>query len=176
MCIPAVCAKGVAWFQPNCELLVGLIVTLALVQFVVPSIVRCARSIIGKPECPRSDLKEYWEVTLKNNPIGGWIGLIEGPIFFAAIWSTQIIALLGTWVVFKTAFNWQGAKFAALPESLAVFGEKQDNGGTTEEEIKWQAALFAFGRYRSSTIVFGTGLNIVMAIIGVGVGHWLKLH
>lgn len=110
---------------------------------------------------PSDDLLEDWKVLTTMNSGGRWIGFVERPIFFTAIWF-QAWVLIGAWLVMKTAFYWQSANFAAYPVTLP-----------SSSEAKYLIAKRRIGTHHTATALVGTGASIIAALIGVAAGKWI---
>lgn len=150
-------------FQPDWHAIIGLTITV-LLGFGVGRFVRHVGDSIPIPP-PSGELSVHWE-KLKNQSTGGrWIGLVERPIFFAALWISGAWPLLASWLVLKLGFYWQSANFAAFPQS-----------SPDSKEADYLVAKRQLGTHNVATALVGTGANIVLALVGVAVGRWIKLQ
>ena len=91
---------------------------------------------------------------------------------FRVYWFGMLFSLVGTWIqyvaqswlVFKLAFYWQSTNFSKFPDS-----------SPNEREAEYLVAKRQLGTHQVSTALVGTGANIVVALIGVAVGKWIRL-
>ena len=90
--------------------------------------------------------------------------MFERPIFFAAFWIAGAWPLISTWLVFKLAFYWQSANFTAFPQSAP-----------DPKEAEYLVAKRQLGTHHVATSLVGTAANIVLALVGVAVGKWVRL-
>jgi hypothetical protein len=150
--------------QPNLHALVGLAVTI-LFGFGVGCIVRCAGKSMEPLPPPSAGMASVWEKLILQKTGGRWIGFIERPIFFAALWGSGAWPVLSSWLVFKLAFYWQGTNFSTFPQDPPK----------TAEEVEYLLAKRQLGTHQVATALVGTGANIVLALIGVAVGRWIIL-
>ncbi len=97
---------------------------------------------------------------------GWWIGLVERPIFFAALWISGGWPILGSWLVFKLGFYWQSSNYGAFPESSPA----------DTAQARYLVAKVQLGTQHVAKALVGTGADIVLALIGVAVGKWIKLQ
>ena len=116
-------------------------------------------------DSPNSDLEPYWDKLRKLKTGGKMIGHIERPIFFAALWLTYGWPILTSWLVFKLAYYWQGANFMAFPAELPK-----------EEQAAWIVAKRQLGTHHAATALVGTGANVILALVGVAVGKWIRFQ
>jgi hypothetical protein len=151
-------------FQPNWPALVGLAVTV-LLGFGVGCLVRRVGDSIGEFPPPSPEVSTQWNQLTNQNTGGKWIGHVERPIFFAALWIAGAWPILTSWLVFKLAFYWQSANFAAFPVS-----------SPNERETSYLVAKRHWGNHQVTTALVGTGANIILALIGVAIGKWIKLQ
>ena len=129
---------------------------------------KCLVEYVGNSlqiESPNIDLDPYWDKLRKMKTAGGMIGNVERPIFFAALWITNGWPILSSWLVFKLAYYWQSANFTAFPI------ESPD-----KEQAAWLVAKRQLGTHHVATALVGTGANIVLALIGVAVGKWIRFQ
>jgi hypothetical protein len=150
--------------QPNWHVLIGLAVTVIL-GFGVGCLVRHVGVSIGPLPAPSSETTPQWTKLTSQKTGGSWIGHIERPIFFAALWIPGAWPILSSWLVFKLAFYWQGANFTAFPKL-----------SPNEREADYLVAKRQLGAHHVATALVGTGANIVLALIGVAVGKWITLQ
>jgi hypothetical protein len=116
-------------------------------------------------ESPNTDLEPYWDKLRKMKAAGSMIGHVERPIFFAALWITNGWPILTSWLVFKLAFYWQGANFTAFPVEPP-----------NKDQAAWLVAKRQLGTHHVATALVGTGANIVVALVGVAVGKWIRFQ
>ena len=148
----------------NWYALLGLLVTVVLgfgTKYLVDHV---ANSL--PLESPNSDLEANWDKMRKMKTAGGMIGHIERPIFFAALWIAGGWPILTSWLVFKLAYYWQSANFAAFPAELP------DNNG----QMAWLVAKRQLGTHHAATALVGTGANVILALVGVAVGKWIRFQ
>ena len=150
--------------QPDWRVAIGLAVTV-LLGFGVGCLVRYVGNSLGPLPAPNPEIAPQWTRLTSQNTGGSWIGHIERPIFFAALWISGAWPILSSWLVFKLAFYWQSANFTAFPES-----------SPNEREAEYLVAKRQLGTHHVTTALVGTGANIVLALIGVAVGKWIKLQ
>jgi hypothetical protein len=138
------------------------VVTIAL-GFGVGCLVRSVGAALPTPP-PNEEpaTVALWNRLTGQNTGGRWIGNVERVVFFAACWSGQWL-LLSSWLVFKLALYWQGANFSALPEKDPA------------ADLAWLVARRQLGTHHVATVLVGTGANIVLALVGVAVGKWIRL-
>jgi len=149
--------------QPDWRVIIGLAVTV-LLGCGVGCLVRRVGDSLGPLPPPSPALSTQWTEIANRNMGGCWIGFLERPMFFAAFWTT-LWPILPSWLAFKLAFYWQSANFTALPPSL-----------NTPEEANYLVAKDALGKHYVATALVGTAANIVLALIGVAVGKWIRLQ
>lgn len=113
----------------------------------------------------KHDLDPYWEKLRKMKTAGSAIGHVERPIFFAALWITNGWPILSSWLVFKLAYYWQSANFTAFPLDPP-----------NKEQGAWLVAKRQLGTHHVATALVGTGANIVLALVGVAVGKWIRFQ
>lgn len=116
-------------------------------------------------EPPSSALKPHWDKLREMKAAGGMIGHVERPIFFAALWIIGGWPILTSWLVFKLAYYWQGANFTSFPVDAP-----------TEEQAAWLVAKRQLGTHHAATALVGTGANIILALVGVAVGKWIRFQ
>ena len=151
--------------QPDWHVIIGLTITI-LLGFGVGCLVRHVGNSLGPLQAPRAELTPQWEKLKSLETGGSWIGHVERPIFFAALWiSGAWLILLTSWLVFKLAFYWQSANFTAFPDSLE-----------NEKDAEYLVSKRQLGAHYVATALVGTGANIVLALIGVAIGKWIKLQ
>ncbi len=150
--------------QPNWHVLIGLAVTVIL-GFGVGCLVRHVGNSLGPLQAPSSELTPQWAKLTSLETGGSWIGHVERPIFFAALWISGAWPILSSWLVFKLAFYWQSANFTAFPDSLQ-----------NERDAEYLVSKRQLGAHHVATALVGTGANIVLALIGVAVGKWITLQ
>lgn len=151
-------------FEPDLQILLGLAFTIIIGGLVVGPMVRAVGRRIPIPP-PNDDpvMLEQWKRLHGLYTGGAWIGAIERPIFFAACW-LQAWLLLSAWLVFKLAFYWQSANYAAYPQEMP-----------TGDSLRWLVAKRQMGTNHVATALVGTGANIVLALAGVAIGKWVVL-
>lgn len=150
--------------QPDGHVLIGLGVTV-LLGFGVGCLVRYVGKSLGPLPAPSSETSAQWAELTSLETGGSWIGHVERPIFFAALWITGAWPILSSWLVFKLAFYWQSANFTAFP-----------NAPPTKSDADYLVAKRRLGVHHVATALVGTGANIVLALIGVAVGKWIQLQ
>ncbi len=150
--------------QPNWHALIGLAVTV-LLGFGVGCLVRRVGDSIGPLPTPSPEVTQQWNQLTSQNTGGKWIGHVERPIFFAALWIAGAWPILSSWLVFKLAFYWQSANFTAFPET-----------SPNEREAAYLVAKRQLGTHHIATALVGTGANILLALVGLAVGKWIKLQ
>jgi hypothetical protein len=134
----------------------GLVVTVTL-GVIVKYAVRAVGSTLPM-DSPSSEVEEYWE-KLRTMQIGGnWTGTIERLIFFASLLVEGGWPILSSWLAFKLAYYWQGANFTAFPLQPP-----------TKIEAAYLVAKRQLGANHVATQLVGTGLNILIAFVGVAV-------
>lgn len=141
----------------------GFFITVFL-GFGVDPLVRRAGNFVGAPQPPSPSLRKEWKRLMGLNTGGRYIGRVEQPIFFAALWIPEAWPLLASWLVMKTAFYWQSANFTAFPELPP-----------SPRAARYLVAKRHLGAHHVATALVGTGANIVSALVGVMVGRWLEL-
>ena len=107
-----------------------------------------------------SELEPFWAKLREMHTAGKWIGHLERPIFFAALWATNGWPIIASWLVFKLAYYWQGANFTAYPLEPP-----------TKEQAAYIVAKRQIGTHHVATSLVGTAANILIALIGVTVGN-----
>ena len=142
----------------NPDAMIGLAVTLALGFGVKPLVKWVGDSLPIEPH--NSDLEPYWAKLREMKAAGEWIGHIERPMFFAALWITNGWPILSSWLVFKLAYYWQGANFTSYPVEPP-----------SKEQAAYIVAKRQIGTHHVATSLVGTGANILIALIGVVVGN-----
>jgi hypothetical protein len=150
--------------QPNWSVVIGLAITVLLGLGVGCLVRRVSAAIPIPPPNEEPQMVSLWTKLTTQNTGGSYIGHIERPIFFAACW-LNVWLLISSWLVFKLAFYWQGANFTAFPPTLPK-----------PEEMAWVVAKRQMGTHHVATALVGTGANIVVALVGVAVGKWIKLQ
>jgi hypothetical protein len=143
-------------FNPGA--MIGLAVAMALGFGVGPLVKMVGDSL--PIESPTPDLEPYWAKLRDMKGAGLWIGIIERPIFFAALWIPNGWPILSSWLVFKLAYYWQGANFTAYPIDTP-----------SKEQAAYMVAKRQIGTHHVATSLIGTGLDILIAFIGVAVGN-----
>ncbi|SRR6266849_2885726 len=149
--------------EPDWRLLIGLAATV-LLGFGVGCLVRHVGDSLGPLPPPNSETSDQWTKLTAQKTGGWWIGLFERPIFFAAFWIPGAWPIVASWLVFKLGFYWQSANFTAFPELPP--GSK---------EADYLVAKRHFGTRHVSTALVGTAANLVLALVGVAIGKWIKL-
>ena len=150
--------------QPNWYALIGLGVTV-LLGFGVGCLVRRVGDSIGPLPAPSPETTAQWERLTAQKTGGTWIGHVERPIFFAALWISGAWPILSSVPIFKLAFYWQRTNFTAFPAS-----------SPDVREAEYLVAKRQLGTHQVRTALVGTGANIIVALIGVAVGKWIKLQ
>jgi hypothetical protein len=150
--------------QPDWQALIGLAVTVGL-GFDVGRLVRRVGGSIGPLPPPSPETTSQWTKLTSQKTGGWWIGLVERPIFFAALWISGAWPLLASWLVFKLGFYWQSANFTAFPTT-----------SPDEREAEYLVAKRQLGTHHVATALVGTGANIVLALVGVAIGKWVVLE
>jgi len=150
--------------QPDWQVLIGLAVTVVL-GFGVGCLVRRVGESIGPFTAPSPETNSQWTRWTSQKTGGSWIGHVERPIFFAALWISGAWPILASWLVFKLGFYWQGSNFTAFPITPP-----------NEREADYLVAKRHLGTLHVTTALVGTGANIVLALVGVAVGKWIKLQ
>ena len=146
-------------FDPNMNALLGLAVTMVFGWLVVPLIIRYISHKLRPLPPPSEATREQWKKLMELRTGGEYIGHVERPIFFAALWFPNAWFLLSSWLVFKLALYWQGVNFAAFPEKPPGW-----------VEVEYLYARRKLGSHNVTTLLVGTGANIVIALIGVAAG------
>lgn len=152
----------------------GLLVAIVLGELLVGRIVKLAGDQVGKPKpsepkeppaasAQPADTPLDWAQWYDMNTGGSWIGRVERPMFFAALWF-QAWVLVSAWLVMKTAFYWQGSNFAALPQDAP----------SKSEQWKYIVAKRHLGTHHVATALTGTAANIVLALAGIAIAKWVK--
>lgn len=129
---------------------------------------KCLVEQVGKSlpiEPPNADLDPYWDKLRTMKTAGSVIGHVERPIFFAALWIANGWPILSSWLVFKLAYYWQSANFTAFPLEPP-----------TKEQAAWLVAKRQLGTHHVATALVGTGVNIVLALVGVAIGKWIRFQ
>lgn len=147
----------------NWYVLLGLVVTI-LLGFGTKCLVRKVAASLPV-DSPSADLEPHWDKLRKMETGGGAIGHVERPIFFAALWISGAWPLLASWLAFKLAYYWQNANFVAFPADMP-----------TKEQIPWLVSKRQLGCNHVATALVGTGANIIIALIGVAVGKWIRFQ
>lgn len=128
---------------------------------------KCLVDLAGKSlplDSPNAELEPFWEKLRKMKIAGSMIGYVERPILFAALWISSGW-LLTSWLAFKLAYYWQGAKFMEFPD------ETPD-----KDKAAWLVSKRQLGSHHAATALVGTGANIVVALVGVAVGKWIRFQ
>lgn len=149
-------------FEPDWRLIIGLVVTI-LLGCGVGSLIRYVGELMPLP-APSAETEQQWKKLASQMANGSWIGFTERIIFFAACWLNGWL-LISSWLVFKLGFYWQGANFLALPEK-----------SPEPKELDYFIAKRFLGANYVSTVLVGTGVNVLIALVGVAVGKWVKLQ
>ena len=149
--------------HPNWHIVIGSTVTV-IFGFGVDRLIRCVGRSMGPLPAPSVEVAQEWEELTRQNTGGFWIGHIERPIFFAALWIPGAWVILSSWLVFKLAFYWQNTNFSAFPEDPP-----------SEKAVRYLIAKRQLGLHQVATALVGTGANIVLALVGVAVGRWVVL-
>ncbi len=102
---------------------------------------------------------------MSANSGGYWIGHLERPMFFACFWVSSLWPIVGAWLVMKTAFYWQGTNYAKFPDEPP-----------SQPQMDWLVAKRRLGAYYAATALAGTAANIVFALAGIAIGHWLRFQ
>lgn len=137
----------------------GLFWTMVLGLGVGP-FVRMATTSVGELSPPSARVAEEWKALTERNKGGFWIGWIERPIFFAAFWMPGSWLILSSWLIFKLAVYWQSSNFAQLP-----------NDPPEVTGVRYLTAKWKLGTHQTTTLLVGTGANIILALFGVAVGR-----
>ena len=151
-------------FDIDWQPVIGLAVTM-LLGTGIGCLVRRVQQAIDTPEPPSDALRPQWDKLLKMQTGGSWIGRLEGPIFFASLWVEGWWPLMSSWLVFKLAVYWQSSNYAAFPSDKLL----------GKEEADLLVAKRQLGSHHVATLLVGTAANIVTAIVGVAIGHWIVL-
>jgi hypothetical protein len=147
------------------QVALGLVVTLILGLGVGCLIKRVGNAIPLPPPNPHDqESTATWTQLVGQSTGGSWIGHFERPLFFAACWLHAWLLITG-WLVFKAAFYWQGANFTAFPRTMP-----------DATQLRWVAVKRQLGTHHVATALVGTAANIVVALVGVAVGKWIKLQ
>jgi hypothetical protein len=90
---------------------------------------------------------------------GLWIGVTERLIFFVALWASAPI-LVGAWLAFKVASKWEAwTNLSRVPSKL----------DDAESDLEYFLARTRWSSRTMQRFLVGTGLNLIAAIIGLGV-------
>jgi hypothetical protein len=147
------------WWQAP----LGFVVTAAIGWWVVPRVVKCVRDSFTPLPAPSDseDVAKAWRelVDEERKTAGPWVGRVELPIFFAALWVQGGWPLLASWLAFKLALYWQGANFTAFPTDAP-----------NADHLRYLHAKRQLGTQHIAVTLVGTGANIIAAIVGVAFG------
>jgi len=147
--------------RPIDGILVGLLITVFLGHAVRPIRERIGAEY-GPLTAPDKRLEKVWKEVSESRPGGKWIGAFERLMFFGSIWLNLWPIVVG-WLAFKVAAYWSGAgKINALPQWLVDHPEWP----YFSARLAWATRVVIF-------LLVGTGANIAIALLGVGVGKWL---
>lgn len=141
-------------FEPDARAIVGLIATV-LVGFTVGYAV----NRVGKSlpiDAPNAELEPSWQRMRELRIAGYWIGHIERPIFFMALWMPGGWPIVATWLAFKLAYYWQSASYWAFPPEVP-----------TPDQAAYIVAKRQLGANHVATALVGTGLNILIPLLAV---------
>ena len=114
---------------------------------------------------PRGVTKKAWLelVSSPGQPGASWLGRIERILFFAALLLSAPELVVG-WLVFKVGSKWQVWQHVIrVPDRL---------GRSTTED--YFVSRNAWGALVFQRFLFGTGANIVAALLGVATFHLLS--
>lgn len=144
----------------------GLMVTLAVGESIVTCLHQRAVKEAGEADRERAPVvtqAREWETLWTMKAGGRWIGWVERPMFFAVFWIPGGWPVLASWLTFKLAIYWQGTDYIALPRTPM----------SDEEAVYWVARR-RLGANHIASILVGTGGNIVVALLGVGIGRFVE--
>ena len=93
---------------------------------------------------------------------GKWVGIMERALdsYSAILGEEKSYIIIAGWLAFKVASKWQHV--AAYSSRAGIHGRL-----FTEE---WLQVRWAWGSHQLTRFLVGTGANILMGFLGVGVG------
>lgn len=144
--------------QPDWSAIVGLVIVMVLGLAVGPIVRRVLKHVVLKSPSP--EIAVQWDELANMKTGGSWIGHIERPMFYIALWIPGLWPILSSWLVFKLAFYWQSANFVAFPDR-----------SPDVREADYLVAKRLLGSNHVATSLVGTGANILVALIGVAIGR-----
>lgn len=147
------------WLKVNGPVVLGLVVAIVVSTLVVGPVVRRVGKMLRKDPPPEHPVAKHWMHLNAANPVGPHIGTIEVVLFFGGMYAENGWALIGVWIAMKTAFYWQNTTFSRLPTEWPK----------DEEQAQYARLLHQLGQHRASTILIGTGGNLLSALLGVAI-------
>ena len=151
--------------EPDWRSIIGMATTLVLGCGVGPLVAHVGRLVTPLP--PPSDdteIANLWSKLYGQKTVGHWIGFFELLIYFAAFWLPSALLIMSSWLVFKLALYWQNLNLIKFPDSSPSL-----------IEMKYLVAKRVLCTYYTATLLVGTGANIVVALVGVTIGHWIHI-
>ena len=108
---------------------------------------------------------EVWDLVMKRGGSGPYVGAIEVLVFFIGLWSPGGWPLVAGWLAFKVASKWKSwAEVSDYPEPPKLDASEDERREYATLRHKWTAR-------RGATFMAGTGANIIIAALGVGIGR-----
>jgi hypothetical protein len=141
-----------------CQVVAGLAVTIVLGAFIKPLMGRLNKVIKIQPPNEEAETVRLWDQLVKLTTGGAYVGFFERFIFFASIWSGAW-PMFASWLAFKLALYWQGAKFASFPDTAP-----------SNKDLAWLVSRRQLGTHHVATVLVGTAASVSAAFAGVVVG------
>jgi hypothetical protein len=119
-----------------------------------------ARKPIRPPLIP----DHVWNEHTRVDDGGDWLGFLERTLFFGAFW-IGAVSIVAAWLAFKLASKWEVWKnVVRVPVDI--------EGGQSAE---WFSATHTFGSWILQRFWIGTLLNVLLAMLAVGLGRALPV-
>jgi len=157
-------------------MLTGLAFTLVVGQMTFPWLILRVEKLRGAPPPPPGFDADTWNTRVIAQRGGTvWIGRCDQIIFFVAFWLPNAWLLAGAWLTFKVVSKWESWRyFGELTkwwrEVVLQPGSPSLGKDLSDGTVSW---LWLVGSSHA-TFVIGTGANVVLALLGVGVGRLVQ--
>jgi len=141
------------------QVTIGIVVTVALGFAVGPILAHVSRVIPIPAPNDDPETVRLWTRLTGQTTGGAYIGFFERFIFFAAFWSPAAWPIFPSWLAFKLALYWQGAKFASFPDQAPGHAD-----------LAWLVAKRQLGAHHVATALVGTAASVAACLAGVAIG------
>jgi hypothetical protein len=144
----------------------GFLFTMLIGALVTPRFIRFLRKQIPVPTISEiQPTQAAWiELTTRGDVSGKWIGHLERILLFFALFldAEEAATAIGVWLAFKVAAKW---------EAWNHMGYVPDAPAVGVDPLRFALARRIWAAQGYGTFVMGTGLNFIIAAVGVALAH-----